>query len=51
MERDRKSNKDQKGTETIYKNSNVTGNTIALTSYLSIITLNANGLSAPIKRQ
>ena len=41
---------DQKGTETIYSNSHLTGNTMALNSYLSILTLNVNGLNAPIKR-
>ena len=38
---------DQKGTETIYSNSHLTGNTMALISYLSIVTLNVNGLNAP----
>ena len=41
---------DQKGTETIYSNSHPTGNTMALNSYLSIVTLNVNGLNAPVKR-
>ena len=41
---------DQKGTETIYSNSHLTGNTMALNSCLSIVTLNVNGLNAPIKR-
>ena len=41
---------DQKGTETIYSNSNLTGNTMALNSYLSIVALNVNGLNAPVKR-
>ena len=41
---------DQKGIETIYGNSDFTGNTMALNSYLSIVTLNVNGLNAPIKR-
>lgn len=41
---------DQKGTETIYSNSHLTGNTMALNSYLSIVTLNVNGLNAPVKR-
>ena len=41
---------DQKGTETIYRNSHLTGNTMAQNSYLSIVTLNVNGLNAPIKR-
>ena len=30
--------------------SDFTGNTVALNSYLSIVTLNINGLNAPIKR-
>jgi len=50
VNREPKSNKNQKGTETIYRNSNFTGNTMALTSDLSILTLNANGLNSPIKR-
>ena len=41
---------DQKGTEAIYSNSHLTGNTMALNSYLSIVTLNVNGLNAPVKR-
>ena len=41
---------DQKGIETIYGNSDFTGNTMALNSYLSILILNVNGLNAPIKR-
>ena len=41
---------DQKGTETMYSNSHLTGNTMALNSYLSIVTLNINGLNASIKR-
>ena len=39
------SNKDYKGPENITRNS--TGNTLALNSYLPIITLNVNGLNAP----
>ena len=31
------------------RNTNSTGNTMALNPYLSIITLNVNGLHAPIK--
>ena len=46
-----KSNTQQKGTETIYRNSDFTGNTMSLNPYLSIITLNVNGLDAPIKTQ
>ena len=45
-----KSNTQQKGTETIYRNSDFTGNTMPLNPYLSIITLNVNRLNAPIKR-
>ena len=41
---------DQKGTETIDSNSHLTGNTMALNTYLSIVTLNVNGLNAPVKR-
>ena len=40
----------QKGTETIYSNSHLSGNTMSLNSHLSIVTLNVNGLSSPIKR-
>ena len=45
--------RDQKVTKTkkeqrIYKNSDFTGNTMALNSYLSIITLNVSGLNAAI---
>ena len=50
MKQETKSNIDQKGTETIYRNSYFTGNTMRLNSYLSVITLNVNGLNAPIKR-
>ena len=49
MKREPQSNKDQKGTETIYRNNDFTGNIMALNSYLSKITLNVNGLSEPIK--
>ena len=47
----RKTKKQQRleGTENITE-TNFTGNTMALNSYLSIITLNVNGLNAPIKR-
>ena len=41
---------DQKGTEPIFSNSHLTGNTMALNSYLSIVILKVNGLNAPIKR-
>ena len=41
----------QKGRETIYRNSNFASNTMALNSYLSIITLNVSGLNVPNKRQ
>ena len=36
---------DRKGTEAIYRNSAFIGNTIALSSYLSIITLDENNYS------
>jgi len=49
--REPQSNTDQRGTETIYRNSGVTDNTMALNSYLSIVTLNVNGPNAPIKRR
>ena len=51
MDREPQSKKDQKETETIYPNSEFTGNTMALNSYLSIIALNVNRLTAPIKRR
>jgi len=41
---------DQKGTETIYRNSDFISNTMAINAYLSIVTLNVNGLNAPIRR-
>ena len=49
MKRRPKSNKDQEGTQTIYRDRDFTGNTMALNSYLSRITLNVNALNAPIK--
>ena len=45
-----KSNKEWKGPEIITRNTNSTGNMMALNSYLSVLTLNVNGLSVPIKR-
>ena len=42
-------NKDYKGPENTTRNTNSTGNTRALNSYISVITLNVNGLNAPIK--
>ena len=36
--------------ETIYRNKDFTGNTMSIKTYLSIITLNVNGLNAPIKQ-
>ena len=51
VQREPKSNKDQKETETIYTNSYFTGNTMPLNTYPSIITLNVSGLNVPIKRQ
>lgn len=50
MKREPKRNIDQNGTEAIYRNSDFTGNTMALNSYLSVVTLNVIGLNAPIKR-
>ena len=41
----------KKGTERNYKNSKKTINKMAISTYLSIITLNINGLNYPIKRQ
>ena len=43
------SRKDYKGPENITTNMRSTDNTMALNSYL-LITLNANGLNAPVKR-
>ena len=37
-------------TEAICRNTDCTGNIMALNSYLSIVTLNMNGLNAPVKR-
>ena len=37
--------------ETIYRNNDFKGNTMSIKTYLSIITLNVNGLNVPIKRQ
>ena len=45
MEREPKSNTDQKGTETMYKNSDFTDNTMVIIPYLSVVTLNVNGLT------
>ena len=44
------SGKHYKGQEDITRNTKSTGNTMVLNSYLSIITLNVNGLNAQIKR-
>ena len=41
--------KEKKGTNN-YKNNHKTSNNMAIYMYLSIITLNVNGLNAPIKR-
>jgi len=49
VKREPKRNNDKKGTETIYRNSDFTSNTMALNSY-SILTLNVNGLNAANKR-
>ena len=45
-----KSNKDQKGPKNTTRNSNSTSIIMAINSYLSVLTLNINGLNAPIKR-
>ena len=50
VKREPKSNIDQKGTKTIYRNSDFTGNTMALNLYLSVVTLNVVRLNAAIKR-
>ena len=50
LSKENQSNIDQKGTEPIYGNSNFTGNTMALSSSLLTVTLNVNGLNAPIRR-
>ena len=44
------SSKDYRRTRDITTNIKSTENTMALNSYLSTITLNVNGLNAPIKR-
>ena len=46
----REETKRRKKTEKNYKNNLKTSNKMALSTYLSIITLNVNGLNAPIKR-
>ena len=40
---------EQKYMEAIYRNKGFTGNMMSIKRYLSIITLNMNGLNAPIK--
>lgn len=40
----------KKGTEKNYKNNHKTTNKMAINTYLLVITLNVNGLKAPIKR-
>ena len=35
--------------ETVYRNKDFNGNSMSIKTYLSIITLNVNGLNAPIK--
>ena len=37
--------------ETIYRNNDFKGNMMSIKTYLSIITLNVNGLNVPIKQQ
>ena len=49
-EKKRPKAKNYKGPENITRNTNSTGNPKALSSYLSIITLNADRKIAPIKR-
>ena len=41
--------KDKKGPEKVFRNNHKTSNKMAINTYLSIITLNVNGQSAPIK--
>ena len=50
VKKEPKSNKDQKERETSSRNRDFTGNTMALNSYLSTVTLNVNGLNVLIKR-
>ena len=40
----------KKGSEKIFRNNHKTINKMAINTYLTIITLNANGPNAPIKR-
>ena len=42
--------KEKKGSEKISRNNHKTSNKMALTAYLSIITLNVSGINTPIKR-
>ena len=39
-----------RGWKTIYMNNHLTGNTVELNSFLSVVTLNVSGVNAPIKR-
>lgn len=48
MRREPKSKRDWE--ETVYRNRDFRGNTMALNSSLSVVTLNVNGVNAPIKR-
>ena len=50
MKTDPKNHRDQKETEKIYRNRDFPSNTMALITYLSIVTLNVNGMNAPMKR-
>lgn len=49
IKEDPKSNIDQKFTESICRNKDFRSRITALNSYLSIVTLNVNGLNAPMK--
>ena len=41
----------KKGSEKIFRNNHKMSNKMAINTYLSIITLNVNGLNAPFKKQ
>ena len=47
---EKKDQKQQRLEKNITRNTNSIGNTMALNSHLSIITLNANGLNAQVRR-
>lgn len=46
----RRRQQEKKATENNYKNNHKTRNKMAVSRYLSLITLNVNGLNTPIKR-